>query len=66
MKHMPGVMWPVRKIGKWPNACVDIDYPGLVTIKMAYGPGQVGKISMTRPMARMLAKRINQCLDDSK
>ncbi len=65
-KHTPSVLWPIHKLGHYPNVyLLTLDSQ---TIKLEYfsqfGTGL--SIPFSRRDARMLARRLNQILDDTK
>ena len=65
-KHKPSVIWPTRRIGVYPQfylATVDSK-----NIKLAYCSANMGGVvfHIDRRHARLLAKRINQMLDETK
>ena len=65
-KHQ-NIIWPVREIGKYPNFYVETEPTGYLKITAAAGVGQMNSgFRITRRHARLLAKRINQCLDGTK
>ena len=66
-KHKPTLIWAVKPIGKYPQVYLKTNGPGFITMTM-HGSGQgygVG-FTMSRRDARLLAKRLNQCLDVTK
>ncbi len=66
-KHKPSVGWHTHKFGVYPYAAVTT--ASTTDLKIAFFPkrDEAGfSFTLTRKMARMLARRINQCLDDTK
>lgn len=61
----PGTVWAMLRIGTFPNGFVRTleDDKILVTYHLERGDMQF--IRLTRRHARLLAKRINECLDDT-
>lgn len=59
-------MWALRKVGVYPNGFVRTleDDKVLVTFHEEYGDVQF--IKLGRRDARLLAKRINECLDQTR
>lgn len=68
--HMPSVAWPLRlyRQGDWPRIYVGTAPRSRIEIDVFEGePCGLGTtVSLTRQQARMLAHRINQCLDYTK
>lgn len=66
-KHQPTVIWPARPIGESPQAYVRTTEGGGIEVMVFDNQGARESIEIpTRRMARMVARRINQCLDYSK
>lgn len=66
-KHLPSTVWATYPIGKYPYAYVATEGEKNVSINFFPDDSGVGAgISLTRAHARLLAKRINQCLDETK
>ena len=66
-KHKPWAEFPVSKIGTYPQYYVsteDTKHLKIIAYKSS-GLDGLGFI-ISRQKARMLVKRINQCLDDTK
>lgn len=64
-KH-PNIIWSARKWGTYPNTYVRTFNKEKIGIVMSEDEGNGSAMIMTRRMARLLAKRINQCLDETK
>ena len=64
-KHINAV-WPVHEIGKYPNYYVRTEPTHDLAIFAATGNGMQEGFRITRRGARLLARRINQCLDSTK
>jgi hypothetical protein len=66
-KHRPSVIWAVKKIGNYPNAYVMTTADGNVRLEYFHKFGTRGfSLEMPRGYARLLARRINQCLEETK
>jgi len=66
-KHLPTVIWMMRRIGVYPNGWVETASDDRIAISYTHGIGHgVYRIELSRKDARLLAKRINQCLDDTR
>ena len=66
-KHKPTTVWMTRLDSKKPYQTVRTRMDGEIAI--AFFPGNRGDgfgVTIRRRDARMLARRINQCLDDTK
>ena len=67
-RHKPAHLWAVKHVGTYPQIYVKTNGPGFITVshfadsEEKYGRG----FTMKRRDARLLAKRINQCLDATK
>ena len=63
----PGVIWSLRRPGVYPNAWVRTADFDLIAIQHCPSSGSPGPVLLlSRKDARLLAKRINQCLDRTK
>lgn len=57
-------IWPSRPLGTYPQTYVEAKDGGMVDVSFYPVEGESGiGILLTRHHARMLARRINQCLD---
>ena len=66
-KHKPGVIWPTRIGVAAASQIVSTESTNLLKISFFPGYGRDGlSVSISRRDARLLAKRINQCLDYTK
>ena len=66
-KHVPYFFWSCREIGNYPQAYVQTIDSKHIQISHYKIKGMRGiAINMPRGLARLLAKRINQCLDKTK
>ena len=67
-KHKPGTIWMLRPAGQYPNGCVETVRDGKLVIE--YSPDRTPYESvcfrMPRADARLLAKRIMECLEATK
>lgn len=64
---MPTVIWGLRRLGKHPNGYVRTADAQHIEIAHSYGPGYDSRrITIPRADARLLAKRILQCLEETK
>jgi len=58
LKHLENVIWPARRVGKFPNAFISFDSRGRILIE-AFN----NNVCFDRRTARLVARRINQALD---
>lgn len=66
-KHKESTIWAVRQIGEYPNFYVKTDGDRCLEISSVREETVYAySISFTRRDARLLAKRINQCLDETR
>ena len=67
MPQHRNIIWPVREVGEYPNFYVQTESITHLKVLVASGIDQqnVG-FRITRRHARLLARRINQCLDGTK
>lgn len=66
-KHFPTNIWIARKLGKYPNFEVKTENNKEISISYFYEKEKDGfKLIIDRKLSRLLAKRINQCLDETK
>ncbi len=66
-KHKPSVLYCTHKLGVYPNA--QISTADGAHIKICVFPldrYDGASFTMSRQFAKMLARRINQCLEDTK
>lgn len=66
MKRSANVCWAAREVGTYPNGIVRCDGEDFIVVSVEPGDGQSYGLRVDRKLARLLAKRINQCLDDTK
>ena len=65
-KHEPCMIWLTRRCGLYPNYEVRTLDPNTLQIT-SYNGGEYGYgFRISRHDARMLARRINQCLDETR
>lgn len=65
-RHRPSVIWPTRKIGVYPQAYVRTANEKEIWIDFfPVEGGEGGSIKIGRRDARLLARRINECLDQT-
>ncbi len=65
-KHKNAV-WPVKPVGEYPQIYVATQNDKEIYLQFHKEQGPAGiRLVMSRRQARMLARRINQCLDDTK
>ena len=72
-KRFANVIWQARKWGTYPNGHVKLQYPEVkgrkrtryIAVYVEPGDGQSYGLRIERKLARLLAKRINQCLDQT-
>lgn len=66
-KHRPSIIWLMRKVGTYPNAYVEtVDKDRVAIAFLNREPIPSWAVELTRRDARLLAKRINQCLDETR
>ncbi len=65
-RHKPGITWMLRKFSKYPNGQVSTASEKDLIVSIYPEPGKGYGFTIDRRTARQLAKRINQCLDDTK
>lgn len=65
-KHLPTTIWPAKKMGTYPNVYVRTADDKNITILLADGSPEVSGLKLPRQTAKMLARRINECLEASK
>jgi hypothetical protein len=67
-KHFPGSTWPIKRIGKPGNIYVQTASTNEIELWFPddEDPGICAAVKMSRSDARVLARRINQCLDRTK
>lgn len=66
-KRESNVTWAGKEIGTYPNVYIACD--GQSELRLSYNPTGAQLMEtwiMDRRLARIFAKRINQCLDDTK
>jgi hypothetical protein len=63
-KHTPSIVWPLRSITYRSYVRTESENSLALTI-MDPGGYEARTVSISRKDARLLAKRINQCLDDT-
>lgn len=62
----PGTTWFMRQVSVYPNGYVTTHEGDLVGVYYFDSFGDAQTILLRRRDARLLAKRINQCLDDTR
>lgn len=65
VKRVDNVVWICRELGKYPNGSVRCDGEDRVVVSVEPGDGKSYGLCIPRTLARLLARRINQCLDDT-
>ena len=67
-RHVPGKTWALRRPGTYPQVYVDTEGPENIKILhfRTVAADSVGPMTLTRRDARLLAKRLNQCLDETR
>lgn len=59
--------WSARPIGAYPNVIVEVGPENSIEIFVSEKPGQTMEgFRVPRRLARLAAKRINECLDDTE
>ena len=66
MNRAPSVVWSLRGPDKYPYYQVRTTDDDRIEIGAASGNGYMDYLLLSRKDARLLAKRINQCLDDTR
>jgi hypothetical protein len=66
-KHIPGLMWGWRKPGKYPNGYVSTASPQELKLEIYPEEDKPGfAFTISRGDAKLLARRITQCLERTK
>lgn len=66
-RHEPCVSWASKKIGVYPNTMIKTLENNMIQIQFFPEKDRDGiAFNLDRRHARLLAKRINQCLDETK
>lgn len=67
-KHEPGKVWMLRRVGEHPNGSVRTLPDGWLEIQYSpeRNPFEDRCFKMSRATARLLAKRIMECLEGTK
>ncbi len=66
-KHLPTHIWPIKPVGKYPQVYVRTNNNQSIRCMYHEQSDQEGiGFVLTRRDARLLAKRLNQCLNKSK
>lgn len=66
MKRRDNVLWSCRKFGVYPNGYARCDGNDSLAVFVEPGDGRSYGLRIDRKLARLLARRINQCLDGTK
>lgn len=64
-KHLPTVIWPTRPMGVRPQQYVRTADESNVEVTFVIAAGEAWAVRLSRHDARMLARRLNQCLDET-
>ena len=66
-KHLPTVVWPAKRIGEYPQVYVLTEDTDTIRLEF-WGPGTdlPTIVKLPRQLARMTARRINECLDRTR
>lgn len=65
-KHRPTVVWPTRRLGSYPQQYVRTADEQTLELSFHTEAEFAGwAVKLSRRDARMLARRINQCLDET-
>jgi hypothetical protein len=63
----PSIIWSLRGVGTYPNGYVrTTDDDGIHLVQVDTEDGPVQEMWLTRADARLLARRINECLDRTR
>lgn len=66
-KHKPAVLWAMHKVGRYPNVYLSTVDNKTIKLKYYWQRGGDGiSINLSRRMAGLLARRLNQILDQTK
>jgi len=65
VKRGDNVVWGLRKVGAYPNGHVSCDLNGDLVLWVEPGDGHSYGIKLPRKLARLMAKRIEQCLSET-
>lgn len=60
-----GVVWAARPIGQYPQAYITVNDDGEIQIAYHPDPGPGLAFVLNRRLARLVARRINQALDQT-
>lgn len=66
MRYRENVVWACREVGQYPNANVRSAADGDVIVSVEPGDGKAYGLRVPRRVARLLARRLNQCLDQRR
>lgn len=66
-KHQPTTIWPSHRMGVYPNQYVRTESADSVSVGFVEQRGAaMCTLTLSRHDARMLARRLNQCLDETR
>ena len=66
-RHRPTIIWPTKQMGVYPQIYVRTEDENRISFVYHHEKGQEGfGFKLPRRHARLLARRINQCLDETK
>lgn len=65
-RHKPGVVWSVRPKSRSPYVATSDENTVVLSMPDREHPGWVLNFPLSRRDARLLAKRLNQCLDETR
>ena len=66
-KHLPTQIWPTRPLGTYPQQYVKTESETAISVTIVGAEGDCGwSMILSRLDARLLARRITQCLEASK
>lgn len=66
-KHKPTVLWALKPMGVYPQVCLKTANEREIDFSFFWSKGEFGfGYKLSRRDARLLARRINQILDDTR
>lgn len=65
-RHLPSVVWLARRAGEIPNAEIATAGKGHITVAIYPADSDGTSFRVDRGLARLIARRIVQCLEETK